>query len=373
MTAYPLISSDSHVVEPPDLWTSRIQGQFKDRAPRLVQEADCDRWYVDEHINAGSYGVLVDAGKRFEAPETIRFEGRFESVPPGGYDPDAHVKDMDVDGVAVDILYPSVGLRLFRMPDSQLMSATFRAYNDWLAEFCAAHPQRLKGIAMVNVDDAQEGIGELQRAARAGLAGAMISVYPREDQQYDQPMYEPFWAAAQDLDMPLSLHVATNRPGAGGLTTDTLTSQTAAARANTDYWVRMSLANMMFAGIFERYPRLQVGAVEHELAWVPFFLSQMDFVYRERQQQARVRFKDGMQPSDFFHRNVFLGFQEDGLGIRDRALIGVDNLMWGSDYPHAESTWPRSRQVLEAILEGVPEAERQKIAGANAARVYHLA
>jgi predicted TIM-barrel fold metal-dependent hydrolase len=226
---------------------------------------------------------------------------------------------------------------------------------------------------MVNVEDAQEGIGELQRAARAGLAGAMISVYPREDQQYDQPMYEPFWAAAQDLDMPLSLHVATNRPMAGGLTTDTLTSQTAAARANTDYWVRMSLANMLFAGVFERYPRLQVGAVEHELAWVPFFLSQMDFVYRERRQQARVRFKDGMQPSDFFHRNVFLGFQEDGLGIRDRALIGVDNLMWGSDYPHAESTWPRSRQVLETILEGVPEAERQKIAGANAARVYHLA
>jgi predicted TIM-barrel fold metal-dependent hydrolase len=372
MPTYALVSSDSHVVEPPDLWTARINARFKDRAPRLVTEETCDRWYVDHHLNAGSYGILVDAGKRFDAPETIRFEGRFEDVPVGGYDPDAHVKDMDVDGVAVDILYPSVGLRLFRIPDSQLLSAICRAYNEWLAEFCATHPKRLKGIAMVNVDDVQDGIDELQRAAKAGLAGAMISVYPVEDRQYDHPMYDPFWAAAQALNMPLSLHVATNRPGAAGLTTDTLTSQTAAARANTDYWVRMSLANMIFAGVFERYPGLRVGCVEHELAWVPFFLYQMDFVYRERQQQARVRFKEGMEPSDFFHRNVFLGFQEDALGIRDRELIGVDSLMWGSDYPHAESTWPRSREVLSKILAGVPEEEQRKISGENAARLYRL-
>ena len=372
MASYRLISSDSHVVEPPDLWTTRVDSRFKDRAPYLVREETCDRWYVDQHLNAGSYGILVDAGKRFDAPETIRFEGRFEDVPAGGYDPDAHVKDMDADGVDVDILYPSVGLRLFRIPNSPLLSAICRAYNEWLAEFCAAHPKRLRGIAMVNVDDVQDGIAELQRAAKAGLAGAMISVYPREDCPYDHSMYEPFWGAAQDLAMPLSLHVATNRPGSAGLTTDTLTSQTAAARANTDYWVRMSLANMIFAGVFERYPDLQVGAIEHELAWVPFFLYQMDFVYRERHQQARVRFKDGLQPSDFFHRQVFLGFQEDALGIRDRAIIGVDSLMWGSDYPHAESTWPRSRQVLEKILVEVPAEERRKIAGENAARLYRL-
>lgn len=216
MTEHTLISSDSHVVEPPDLWTSRIAPQFRDRAPRLVKEDTCDRWYVDHHLNAGSYGVLVDAGKRFDAPETINFEGRFEDVPVGGYDPHAHVRDMAVDGVDVDILYPSVGLRLLRIPDSVLLSAICRAYNDWLGEFCAADPRHLKGIAMVNVDDVQDGIAELQRAAKAGLAGAMISVYPTEDRQYDQPIYDPFWAAAQDLDLPLSLHVATNRPGRGG-------------------------------------------------------------------------------------------------------------------------------------------------------------
>jgi predicted TIM-barrel fold metal-dependent hydrolase len=115
-----------------------------------------------------------------------------------------------------------------------------------------------------------------------------------------------------------------------------------------------------------------LAAVEFELAWVPYFLRMLDYVYIERQQQATYRFKNQMLPSDFFHSNVYLGFQEDDLGIRWRELIGVDQLMWGSDYPHAESTWPKSREILERILAGVPEAEKAKIAGGNVARLYHF-
>jgi predicted TIM-barrel fold metal-dependent hydrolase len=115
-----------------------------------------------------------------------------------------------------------------------------------------------------------------------------------------------------------------------------------------------------------------VAIVEFELAWVPHVLSTMDYTYRERRGEAIYRFKDAMLPSDFFHRNVVLGFQEDAIGIRLRDVIGVDNLMWGSDYPHSESTFPQSRKILAEILAGVPEEEQAKIVGGNTARVYNF-
>ncbi len=280
---------------------------------------------------------------------------------------------MDIDGIDVSIVYPTVCLLLYSVPDSELLTSIFRTYNDWVGEFCSAIPKRLKGIAMLNIDDVQEGIRELERCAKLGFVGAMITVYPPEERSYDKPEYEPLWAAAQDLAMPLSLHIGTNRPGPGQSFAD-LDSATAAFVSNVDHWVRMSLANMIFSGVFERYPKLQVGSVEMELSWVPHFLDRMDYNYTQRAQEfsAAYRFKQGALPSDFFHSNVFLGFQEDALGIRDRHIIGVDQLLWGGDYPHQESTFPRSRQIIEEILVDCTDEEKSKIAGANSARLYGL-
>jgi len=129
---------------------------------------------------------------------------------------------------------------------------------------------------------------------------------------------------------------------------------------------------MIFSGVFERHPRLMLAIVEFELAWAPNVLTSMDYTYRERHGEALYRFKDGLVPSDFFRRNVVLSFQEDAIGIRLRDVIGVDNLMWGSDYPHSESTFPQSRKILAEILEGVPDDEQAKIVGLNTARVYNF-
>jgi predicted TIM-barrel fold metal-dependent hydrolase len=369
MAAYRIISSDSHVFEPADLWTTRIDRPFRERAPRVVSDGQYDQWLVEDGKKVGSIGLVSQAGVRFESPEKITFGGSYQQVRPGGWDPHAHVHDMEIDGVSAGVLYPSNGLFFFRIPDSALLSAIFRTYNDWLAEFCQAYPKQLKGIAMVNVDDPQQGVRELERTAKLGLVGAMIAVSPLPDRPYSRPDYEPFWAAAQDLQMPISLHTATQRPGPGVPTLDNAT-QTATQRANIDHWVRTSVSDIIYAGVLERYPRLKVAAVEFELAWVPYFLRMLDYVYIERQQQATYRFKDQMLPSDFFHRQIAVSFQEDELGIQWRHLIGVDQLMWGSDYPHAESTWPQSQDILERILTGVPEGEKAQIAGANAARLY---
>src|ERR1700675_4598565 len=164
-----------------------------------------DQLAVDADEVISGIGLISNAGARFEAPETISSLGRFEDVHRGGYDPDQHLADMRLDGVAGEVLYPSQGLFYFKVADPSLMSAIFRAYNDWLADFCSVDPARLKGIAMINLDDVGEGTRELERAAKRGFAGAMITEYPLEPRRYDQPEYEPFWAAAEAPDGPLSL------------------------------------------------------------------------------------------------------------------------------------------------------------------------
>ena len=201
---------------------------------------------------------------------------------------------MALDGVAGEVLYPSQGLFYFRLADGLLMSAIFRAYNDWLAEFCRADPARLKGIAMINLDDVADGIGELERAARLGLAGAMITEYPLEHRRYDQPEYEPFWAAAASLGLPISLHTATRRQGKiRGFGEQTL--RDASSRSTKAFYPALSMCDLIFSGVFERHPRLTLAIVEFELAWAPHVLSAMDYTYRERHGEAIYRFKDGMR------------------------------------------------------------------------------
>src|SRR5947209_13404565 len=158
------------------------------------------------------------------------------------------------------------------------MSAVFRAYNDWLAEFCRTDPARLKGIAMINVDDVQDGIGELERAARLGLAGAMITEYPAEDRRYDQPEYEKFWAAAASLDMLLSLHTATRRQGKiRGVGPGTL--RDASSRATKAFYPALSMCDLVFSGVFERHPGLLLASGEFERAWAPHVMTTMDYTY----------------------------------------------------------------------------------------------
>ena len=373
MADYRVISSDNHVAEPADLWTSRAEPKFRERAPHIESMEDGDFWFCDGQRFGGLSASGANVGLRFEEPEKLSSKHRIEDSRPGGYIPEEHVKDMKTDGVDVSIVYPTIGLFLYRVPDSELLTSLCSTYNDWLAEFCNPFPKQLKGIAMLNVDDVPGSVRELERCANMGLTGGMITVYPPSGRGYYLPEYDILWAASQDLEMPLGLHLVTERPGQdSGANIDRGFSRPAAL-TNADHWIRMSTGDMIFSGVFERYPKLQIGAVEFELSWVPHFLERMDFNYNERSARNEIyRFKEDMLPSDYFHRNIFLGFQEDALAIKLRDIIGVDKLLWGSDYPHTESTFPRSREILEEILADCTEEERAKIAGGNAARVYNL-
>ncbi len=372
MGGYRIISSDDHIMEPLDLWINRIEPKYRDRAPQVVRMEDGGDWWFCDGIRGLPASSAAQVGLRFEDPGKLTYADIYENVPLGGYIPEEHAKDMDADGVDISVVYPTVGLSLYAIPDSELVTEMCRTYNDWLAEYCKPIPSRLKGVAMINVDDVGIGIREMERCAKMGLTGAMVTVYPNEDRSYDFPEYEPLWATAQELGMPLSLHAGTYRTTTTHAPVKNLMGKPS-FYASLDHWMRISLANMIFSGVFERFPNLQVGSIETELCWVPHFLDRMDYTFSQRpHEQAPYRFKEDMLPSDYFHRNVFMSFQEDVLGIQLRHIIGVNTLQWGSDYPHVEGTFPRSRQILEDILADCTEEEKAKIAGANAARVYRL-
>jgi predicted TIM-barrel fold metal-dependent hydrolase len=370
-----MISSDSHLIEHPTLWEERMPEEYRERGPRVIRNDEgMDWWYVDGMRTMSFLGIQT--GRRFDGdPTKLVTQSTFEDVRPGAYDPKLFVKEAEEDGIVGSVLYPTEGLVLFSVPDSGLCSASMRAYNDYMAAFCAEDPQHLKGIGMINVDDPAEGAAEVARCRDIGLVGALMTVLPPAWQMYDDPVYDVLWAAAQDLQMPLSLHTATNRAdprsGTGGVPAD-VQQVSPSLFVLQDSMVRRSLADMIFSGVFERFPRLKVGTVEHELAWIPHFLHQLDYTYTDRPPRGNWhRYKDSSTvPSDFFHSNVFCSFQEDAIGIRERDLIGVQTLMWGSDYPHTESTFPRSREITTEILQGVPEAEQEMILYSNAKQLY---
>ncbi len=373
-----IVSTDSHIIEVPDLWTSRIEAEFADRAPRLVQGETAQRWYADD-LALFSVAGGADAGVRFEHPEQLRIEASFEDVRPGAYVPEEKLKDMEADGVWGELVYPTCGLHAYNIPDGALLSAICRVYNDWITEFCSGHPDRIKAIAMINLDDVQDGVRELQRAAGMGAAGALVTVFPPEDRPYDQPIYDPFWAAAQEVGIPLSWHISTNRQTAitgalaGGIAPADggLPKRTPAKESTSTYWVMQSIANAIFAGVFERYPGVKFVILEHEMAWAPHFIRVMDYNYTQRARiPGRLRFKNDALPSDFFHNSVFLSFQEDDLGVQLRSIIGVDNIMWGSDYPHQEGTFPLSQAILDEVFKEVPLVEREKMTSLTAAKLY---
>lgn len=365
-----MISSDTHVIEPPDLWTSRMARRWRDEAPHVVTDDAGSQWWVVAEQRTLSFAGGAQTGDRFEKPIELRTGANFDEVRPGGYDPAENLKDNEADGVWGSVLYPTEGLMLYTQAHSDLLSASCRAYNDWLAEFCAVAPDRLKGVAMLNTDTIAEAVAELQRARDLGLSGGLIPTAAVPEQPYDSPAYEPLWEAAADMTMPLSLHLGANRRGATGVDKD-LSRIRPSYFAVCEHWVKVSIADMIFGGVFDRYPTLRVGAIEHELGWIPFFLERMDYTYTQRHGNARYRRFDSAElPSDFFRRNVFSSFQDDEFGIRERDQIGIGGICWGSDYPHTESTFPRSRQIMESRLSGVSSAEQAKILWQNVAELY---
>jgi predicted TIM-barrel fold metal-dependent hydrolase len=373
-------------VEPPDLFTSRMSAEFREYAPRLEFVDGVEMWIADEKPGLPAF-VASRAGDRFEPVETrprrampSTYAGAtfVEDVRPGGYEPEIWIKDNYTDGVYGGVVFASLTMIFYRMvARTDVLNDVLRAYNDWVLEFCSHDLDRIKPVTMVSLDDIDWAIAEMERTRQLGSVGAIIPV--RDLHTYDSERYERFWSAAEDLDMPLNMHVATERINEpfhfthGGRQPHIQGQYTPTSMLNTpDLAMRTSLGEMTMSGVFARHPKLKLVSVEHEASWLPYFMERMDwhYQYNLRTSDHGYRYPDAALPSDYIRQNVMMSFTEDTPLMRVRDIIGVDRLMWGSDYPHAESTFPRSDALLAAAFTDVPVEEQTLMVRDNCAQFF---
>jgi predicted TIM-barrel fold metal-dependent hydrolase len=363
------ISGDSHVLEPADLWVERMDKSFRDQAPRVVHSPpgfEGDHWvFGDRTPVTAVQGFFAGASRESydEFPEHLR-TARYEKRLPGSYDPAARLQDMETDGTVAEVLYPTYPLGLFKVTDGPLQRDLFRVYNDWLAEYCAYAPQALVGLGLISVWDIDLAVRELERCANLGLKGAIIISYPPEGYGYEQSMYDPLWSAAQALAMPLSLHAFTGH----GIEDDSRYPRY--RHSCLHHAAQRTLTQIIYYGVFDRYPGLKLVLAEFDIGWVPHFFWLADDKYRMRHEDPAIT--PAQKPSDYFRSNVYASFIDDPIGLKNTDVMGADNYMWSNDYPHWESSWPRSRDYIERNFQGVPETIKRKITWDNAKHLYRI-
>ncbi len=360
---YPIISADSHVTEPANTYVDYIDSQWRDKAPRMVRDEKAgDVFVVDGIKRPIPLGLVAAAGK---PPEEIRVQGvLFEDMHRGGWDPDARMADQDRDGVAAEVIYPTVGMVLCNHPDFDYKRACFEAYNRWITEYCSSHPHRLIGIGQTAMRSPEEGIADLRAIRGAGLRGVMMPGIPAVE-DYDSTVYDGFWRAAIELELPLSFHILTTRatPTRGPAMNGFL----AIVRGCQDI-----MGTLVLGGVFERHPELKIVCVEADAGWVPHYMYRMDHAYKRHRHWLPAGQKLSKLPSEYFRENIYTTFQDDWVAFKIADLMNWKRLLWANDFPHSDSTWPRSQELLAEHQADLSEEQRQRILCGNVAELYQI-
>ena len=364
-----IISSDSHVIEPPDLWEKGMPASLRERAPKIYFSEDRDAWmFGAPGVQEQAVGALFMAGNKAEDRERFRREG-FKLARPGGWDPIARKADMATDGVCAEVLYPSLGLGLYCINDAAFQEALFRAYNDWIIDYCSKVPDRLYGVALISMYNVDHAIAEMERCKKAGMVGTMIWQVPDAKLPFTADHYERFWAASAANEMPVHLHILT---GFG----DSMHRQTAQGIQRCRIGVEQTreietaLFDIIFSGVLQRYPKLKIVSVENEVGWMPFWIGQCDKGFKRHRHAQKLPIDK--LPSEYFYSQIFSTFFNDHVGGKMFSWWGADNCMWSNDYPHQNSTWPNSRQVIERDMVDVNPEARRKLLFTNCEKLYNL-
>ena len=362
----PIISADSHITEPPDCYKGHIASRYRDTAPYITEMQGLGDVFVIHGIPAPiPLGLVAAAGLD---PKDIKAEGvSFASLHRSGWDPKARAADQERDGIAAEILYPTVGMMLCNHPDVAYKQACMEAYNRWLAEYCAGAPGRVFGLGQTAVASVAGAIEDLQRMKKAGFVGVMMPGEPGTPFDYDDPQFDPLWEAAVDLGMPLSFHILTSR--SSGL------NAARGPKINAFLQIIRSCQDVMglfiFSGVFDRHPRLKLVCAEADAGWVPHYMYRMDHAYEYHRYWMKAPPLE-RKPSEYFRENIAMTFQDDYVAFQCKDLVNIRRLMWASDFPHSDSTWPRSRAVLREQTAHLTGEERDWICHDNVAEWYGL-
>ena len=363
----PIISSDSHITEHPDTYVGRIDKKYKDTAPHIVHDAAKGDMFIIEGLKQPiPMGLVAAAG--IPAEELKTFGVKFEELHRGGWDPNARLADQDRDGVAAEIIYPTVGMLLCNHPDIDYKKACFDAYNLWIAEYCDAHPDRLIGLGQTAMRSIEEGIEDLRKIKELGLRGVMMPGNPGVS-DYDDPIYGPFFEASIDMQMPLSFHILTNRGDVVGAPPrgPKLNGFMSIIRGNQDL-----MGTFILGGVFDRHPTLKITCVEADAGWVPHYMYRMDHAYNRHRYWLPAGAELQKMPSDYFNDHIYTTFQDDWVAFKMKDMCNIRRLMWANDFPHSDSTWPNSQDILAKHTQHLTEEEKDLVLHDNVAELYNL-
>jgi len=360
------ISADSHVVEPAAFFEP-LQEMFGDKAPKIVTVDPARGPQLDP--GNGKLGLFVSGffmqNVDFAAPEAMEIRRLgYGLARPGCYDVKERLNDQALDGIDAEVIYPSAIFNVYQVEDLDILKATFSLYNDWVSDYCKEAPNRLFPLASLQLFDLHEAIREMERAKKLGHVGVSIAATAPPDKLYSDPFYDRFWEAAQDMNMPLHWHIFTGATENHGL------PFRQAGSALSFAGVMFTIADIIESGVCERYPGLRFVVTEFETGWVGIMLKRLDWAY-VRGGGEKV-FGLPMLPSEYWKRNFRVTLEDDPLGILTRDFIGTSTMMWGNDYPHGDSVFPHSQQVLSEILADCTPQERYEMTVKNAVELYNL-
>ncbi len=376
---YKVISADCHIDLiwlPPDLFTSNATSDMEARMPYVTGSSRGPLWVSKNGANFGLQNGMGSAGREYVPGEIHRSDrmaeqGLYEDGKKGIRrltDPDLRVKDQDLDGIQAEVLYGILGATE-RLQDPPAAAQMTRIYNDWLTSFCAAHPDRFAGIASISDHDLDEAVREIYRVAKGGvLRGVEIPLRTEMKPLFDE-MWQPVWRAAQECGLPIHFHtIGGKKPDFESM--PPLPRRQSFAVFITGFQLKMAdkLMEILYGGILEAYPKLQVVIGESGIGWIPYFLEHMDLEWEDQFRDLTLT----MKPSECWRRQCFATYQSDPVGLRLLDVLGKDNVMWDSDFPHPDGVWPDSQEFIARETGALSDELRKKVICDNAARLYRF-
>ena len=374
---YRVISADCHIDLPwlpPDLFSANASKALKDRMPYVT---DGEKGPVWVSRNGGTFGLrngMGSAGREYipgqiHRSDRMAAEGLYEDGKNGIRrltDPALRIEDQDRDGIQAEVLFGILGAGQ-RLNDPAAATEMMRIYNDWLADFCDTRPERFAGLASIPNHDMAAASAEIERVVKRGALRGLEIANSLDMKPLFDPDWDPLWQAVGESGLPLHFHtIGSKRPDFESMAP--LQGRQAHAVYITGFQLGMAriLMEIVYSGVLETYPALQIVIAESGIGWIPYLLERMDMEWEEQYKDLTLT----MKPSHYWHRQCRATYQSDQIGLRLLDILGEDNIMWGSDFPHPDGLWPDSQAFIEKEPGHLPEATRHKIVCANAARLY---
>ncbi len=367
-----LVDADGHVCEPPDLWSANLPAGLRDQGIRLRwnDETGYDECLVEDRMatDRGLIG-LGNAGEDFIDFGRGR---RYVDQNPAGFDAQERVKVLDAEGIDISVMYPGLGLKLGGIIDRDLAVASCEIYNDWLAQWCSAAPDRLVGVGALPMQDPRRAAKEVHRIAGMGLRAGFARPNAYNDRHFHHPAYTPVWEALCETGLPIAFHPAglADMPGASRALGMHMAPGTHHALILL-FDEQMTLSNLVYCGVLERFPELQVVVLECGGGWIAHWMDRLD-EFLESYGWATGGLS--LTPREYFQRQCWISFDPGEITPKVLApLIGGNRFVWASDFPHSDAKYPGVVDELRESSDGMDPAERAALFGTNALAMYGIA